>query len=64
MITSQYDVTLQLLDEQICTMSTGSNKDSIFKKFPGGFEIFRTRPDRLWGPPSPLYDGYRVFPGG
>jgi len=26
-------------------------------------EIFRTRPDRPWGPPSPLYNGYRVFPG-
>ena len=20
--------------------------------------------DRPWGPPSPLYNGYRVFPGG
>ena len=27
-------------------------------------EIFRTCPDRSWGPPSPLYNGYRVFPGG
>ena len=27
-------------------------------------EIFRTCPDRLWGPPSLLYDGYRFFPGG
>ena len=27
---------------------------------PGGGEIFRTRPDRPWGPPSLLYDGYRV----
>jgi hypothetical protein len=27
-------------------------------------EIFRTRPDRPWGPPSPLYNGYRVFPRG
>jgi hypothetical protein len=26
-------------------------------------EIFRTRPDRPWGPPSFLYIGYRVFPG-
>jgi hypothetical protein len=31
---------------------------------PGGDEIFRTRPDRPWGPPSLLYNGYRVFPGG
>jgi len=27
-------------------------------------EIFRTRPDRPGGPPSLLYNGYRVFPGG
>ena len=31
---------------------------------PGGGEIFRTRPDRLWGPPSLLDNGCRVFPGG
>ena len=30
----------------------------------GGGEIFRTRPDRSWGPPNLLYNGYRVFPGG
>jgi len=30
---------------------------------PGGGEIFRTCPDRTWGPPSPLHNGYRVFPG-
>jgi len=27
-------------------------------------EIYRTCPDRPWGPPSLLYNGYRVFPGG
>jgi hypothetical protein len=27
----------------------------------GGGEIFRTRPDRPWGPPSLLYNEYRVF---
>jgi hypothetical protein len=27
-------------------------------------EIFRTRPDRPWGPSSLLYNGYRVFPRG
>jgi hypothetical protein len=31
---------------------------------PGGGEIFCTHPDRPWGPPSLLYNGYRVFPGG
>ena len=30
---------------------------------PGGGEIFRTCPERPWGPPSLLYIGYRVFPG-
>ena len=30
---------------------------------PGGGEIFRTRPDRSWGPSSLLYNGYRVFLG-
>ena len=31
---------------------------------PGGGEIFRTRPDWPWGPPSLLYNGGRVsFPG-
>ena len=29
-----------------------------------GGETFRTRPDRPWGPPSLLYNGYRVLPGG
>ena len=31
---------------------------------PGWGEIFRTRPDRPRVPPSLLYNGYRVFPGG
>jgi len=30
----------------------------------GGGEIFRTRSDRPWSPPSLLYNGYRVFPAG
>jgi len=30
---------------------------------PGGVRFF-TRPDRPWGPPSLLYNGYQVFPGG
>ena len=29
-----------------------------------GGEIFRTCPDQPWGPPSLLYNGYLVFPGG
>ena len=31
---------------------------------PGRGEFFRTLPDRSWGPPSLLYNGYRLFPGG
>jgi len=30
---------------------------------PGVGEIFHIRPDRTWGPPSLLYNGYWVFPG-
>jgi len=30
----------------------------------GWGEIFRTYPDRPWGPPSLPYNGYRVFLGG
>ena len=33
-------------------------------RIPVGGEIFLTCPDRLWGPPSLLYNAYRVFPGG
>ena len=29
----------------------------------GGTRFFRTRPDRPWGPPTHLYNGYWVFPG-
>jgi hypothetical protein len=31
---------------------------------PGGGKIFCTCPDRPWGPPSLLYNGYWVFPRG
>jgi len=30
---------------------------------PGGGEIFRTRPEGPWGPPSLPYNGYHVFTG-
>jgi hypothetical protein len=33
-------------------------------RIPVGGEIFRACPDRPWGPPSLLYNGYWVFPGG
>ena len=31
---------------------------------PGWGHNFRTRPDRAWGPPGLLYNGYWVFPKG
>jgi hypothetical protein len=34
------------------------------KKISGAGEIFRTRPDRSWGPPSLPHNGNRVFRGG
>jgi len=30
---------------------------------PGGGEIFRTSPDRPWGPPRLLYNWYQIFVG-
>ena len=32
-------------------------------RIPVGGKIFRTRPDRPWGPPSLVYNEHRVFPG-
>jgi len=32
--------------------------------YPGGGVIFRTYPDRPWGPPRFLYSGYRVISAG
>jgi len=36
----------------------------IWGSNPGGGEIFRTCSDQPWGPPSLLYSGHQVFPGG
>jgi hypothetical protein len=44
-------------------IATGYGLDSLGIE-PRGCEIFRTCPDRPWGPTSLLYNGYRVFPGG
>ena len=40
----------------------GSNVYLQKKKIPVGTR-FSARPDRPWGPPSLLYNGYRVFQG-
>ena len=40
----------------------GLDRPGIESQWGEGGEIFR--PGRPWGPPSLLYNGYRVFPGG
>ena len=45
-------------------IATGYGLDGSEIESRWGGEIFRTCPDRPWGPPSLLYNGYRVFPGG
>ena len=50
----------RLLSQYSNSPRAGQSGDRI----PVGGEIFRTRPDWPWGPPSLLYNGYRVsFPG-
>ena len=39
------------------------NKNMLVKKIPVGI-LFSARPDRPWGPPSLLQNGYKVFPEG
>ena len=47
----------------VISVATGYGLDGPGSN-PGGGEIFRTCPHRPWGPPSLLYNGYWVFPGG
>ena len=49
------------LEQSVQRLATGW---TVQGSNPGGGEIFRTRPDRSWGPPSLLFNGYRVFHGG
>jgi len=45
-------------------IATGYVLDGPGSESRWGGEIFRTCPNRSWGPPSLLYNGYRVHPGG
>jgi hypothetical protein len=46
----------------MCRYSDSLGLDSR-RSNPGGGEVFRTRPERPWGPPSLLYNGDRfLFP--
>jgi len=49
--------------DSVAGIATGYGLDGRGSN-PGGGEIFSTCPDRPWDPPSLLYNGYRVFPGG
>jgi len=49
------------------TVSTGAGVATgwtVRGSNPGGDDIFHNRPDRRWGPPSLLDNGYRVYLGG
>jgi hypothetical protein len=43
--------------------ATDYGLDGLAIEFQWGRD-FPTCPDRPWGPPSLLYNGYRIFPGG
>jgi len=45
-------------------IATGYGLDGLGFESRWGGEIFRTCPDRPWGPHSLLYNGYRIFPEG
>jgi len=45
-------------------IATGYGAGRTGDRIPVGDEIFLTCPDRPWGPPSLLCNGYRVFSGG
>jgi len=46
-------------DSSVDSLRAGRSGDRI----PVGGKTFSTRPDRSWGPPSLLYNEYRVFTG-
>ena len=48
----------------IVSTATGYGLDGLGIESWWGGEIFRNCPDQPWGPPSLLYNGYRVFAGG
>jgi len=44
-------------------IATRYGLDGAGLEYPWG-EVFHTRPGRPWGPPTLLFNGYRVFPEG
>ena len=53
-------VVIARMAQSVFRLATGW---TIRESNPDQGEIFRTRPDRPWGPPSLLHNGHRVFPG-
>jgi len=60
---SLYDTHYRSWDSEV-GIATGYGLDGPGIESRWESEIIRTRPDRPWGPPGILYNGYRVFPGG
>jgi hypothetical protein len=63
---AQYGGKLQAIcgPGSVVGVATGCGLDGSGDRIPVGGEIFRTCPDRPWGPPSLVYNKYLVFPGG
>ena len=55
-------VILKLVFMIITGVVTAQTGWTVWGSNPGGGEIFHTRLDRPWGPPSLLHNGYRVLP--
>ena len=60
MLHIKVEVVERKIVRSICGHTTGW---TVRGSNPGGGEIFRTCPDRPWGPPSLLYNGHRVYRG-
>ena len=62
-ILSQYNpvsIHIPFLWASVVSIATRFGLNVPRDRNPVGGGIFRTHPDRLWGPPSLLYNGYRV----
>ena len=57
-------ITYDIMDLSTLTVQRLATGLTIRGSNPGGVEIFHNRSERPWGPPSLLYNIYRVFFGG
>ena len=58
-----YDIHNRVGRDSSVGTATRYGLDCRGDRIPVGGEIFRARPDRIWGPPILLCNGYRVIPG-